>query len=30
MVARFCAIQDGQIEVSLTTAYERLFLSHIP
>jgi len=30
MVARFCAIQDGQIEVSLTTAYERLFHSNIP
>ncbi len=30
MVARFCAIKDGQIEVSLTTAYERLFHSNIP
>ena len=30
MVARFCAIQDGRIQISLTTAYERLFPPNIP
>lgn len=30
MVARFCSIQNGHIEVSLSTAYERLYLSNIP
>ena len=27
MVARFCAIKNGHIEISLTTAYERLYRS---
>ena len=27
MVARFCSIQNGHIEVNLSTAYERLYLS---
>jgi hypothetical protein len=30
MVARFCSIQNGHIEISLSTAYERLYLSNIP
>lgn len=30
MVARFCSIQNGHIEVSLSTAYERLYLSNLP
>ena len=30
MVARFCRIQNGHIEISLSTAYERLYLSNIP
>jgi hypothetical protein len=29
MVARFCRIQNGHIEISLSTAYERLYLSNI-
>jgi thiamine biosynthesis lipoprotein len=30
MVARFCSIQNGHIEISLSTAYKRLYLSNIP